>query len=90
MLTATLVALLLRGPILDAPVPAAAPIEHSQNGRRVDLYFKGDIPDPVRVFAPRGEEFFINGEKMSCLKQGGYRLLTFPILHNQEACEPKQ
>lgn len=89
-MTGALLALLLRAPVLEAPVPASGPIEHSQLGRRVDLYFKGDIPDPVRVFAPRAEEFFINGEKMSCLKQGGYRLLTFPILHNQEACEPKQ
>ena len=81
-----LLAVLLRGPLLETPKPVAASVRYE--GDRVWIELEGDIQDPVKVFAPRANEVWINEEKMTCRVYGGYRLATFPILHNQEACEP--
>lgn len=77
---------LLRNPLL--PVPVAVAVAYSDDGRRIDLTMPGEIQDPVRVFAPAALEVWINGEKMTCRRYGPWRLATFPILHNREACEP--
>jgi hypothetical protein len=81
-----LLALLLRGPVLELPIPVAANVRYEED--RVWIELEGEIQDPVRVFAPRANEVWINNEKMTCRVYGPYRLATFPILHNQEPCEP--
>ncbi|MDX2181643.1 MAG: hypothetical protein SFV18_18760 [Bryobacteraceae bacterium] len=79
-------ALLVRAPILDLPRPVRVEVRYEDSRVRIEM--EGEIQDPVRVFAPKALEIWINGEKMTCRRYGGYRLATFPILHNQEACEP--
>lgn len=79
-------ALLLKSPVL--VLPSAVPVELRYSGPRVWIEMKGEIQDPVKVFAPQAREIWINDEKMTCREYGPYRLATFPILHNQEACEP--
>jgi hypothetical protein len=81
-----LLAALLRWPVLETPKPVAAALRWE--GDRVWIEMEGGIQDPVRVYAPDAKEVWINGEKMTCRMYGNYRLATFPILHNQEPCEP--
>jgi hypothetical protein len=81
-----LLAMLLRGPVLETPKAVPALVRH--DGDRVWIELEGEIQDPVRVFAPQAKEVWINNEKMTCRMYGKYRLATFPILHNQEPCEP--
>jgi|GEM_PF-3776823 len=83
---ATLAALLVKWPVLELPRPVKVELQYEDTRVRIEM--EGEIQDPVRVFAPRALEIWINGEKMTCRRYGGYRLATFPILHNQEACEP--
>jgi hypothetical protein len=84
--SAAILALLLKFPILELPRPA--PVQWRVADGRVWIEMKGEIQDPVRVFAPGAREIWINNEKMTCRQYGRYRLATFPILHNQEPCEP--
>ncbi len=86
MMGLALAALLVRHPVLELPRAVTVAVRHE--GARVDIEMEGEIQDPVRVFAPEAREVWINGEKMTCRQYGGYRLATFPILHNREACEP--
>lgn len=83
---AALLAMLIQAPIIEIPKPTAIRLRYTES--RVFIEMSGAIQDPVRVFAPHAREVWINGEKMTCRKYGNYRLVTFPILHNQEACEP--
>lgn len=78
--------MLLRGPVLDTPKAVAAALRYDAD--RVWIELEGEIQDPIRVFAPKANEVWINNEKMTCRMYGSYRLATFPILHNQEPCEP--
>ena len=80
-------ALLIEFPVLSLPRPVAVRFERA--GERVFIEMEGEIQDPVRVFAPGAQEIWINREKMSCWRDGGYRIASFPILHNQEPCEPR-
>lgn len=81
-----LLALLVHSPVIS--MPKAVPVEVHHEEERVLIRMQGEIQDPVKVWAPRAREVWINDEKMTCRIYGGYRLATFPILHNQEACEP--
>jgi hypothetical protein len=82
-----LLALLVYGPVLEMPNPVTASVRYED--KRVWIDLEGEIQDPVRVFAPAADEVWINNEKMTCrIYRGGYRLATYPILHNQEPCEP--
>ncbi len=79
-------AMLIEFPVLTLPRPVAVTVRHTED--RVFIELAGEIQDPVRVFAPQAREIWINSEKMSCWRDGGYRIASFPILHNQESCEP--
>jgi len=80
-----LLALLVQTPVLS--LPTRVPVELHFRETRLDIRLAGEIQDPIRVWAPRAREVWVNGEKMTCRQYGNYRLVTFPILHNQEACE---
>jgi hypothetical protein len=79
-------ALLIEKPVLILPRPVAVEVRYTED--RVFIDMAGEIQDPVKVYAPRAREIWINNEKMSCWREGGYRMASFPILHNQESCEP--
>jgi hypothetical protein len=85
-MTLGILALLIRAPLIE--LPKSVPVTLRYEESRVAIEMAGEIQDPVKVFAPSADEVWINGEKMTCRRKGGYRIATFPILHNQEACEP--
>ena len=86
-MTAAILAVLFWRPLLELPRPVPVSVVWSYGGRRVEITMQGEIQDPVRVFGPDAYDVWINGEKMTCRRYGAYRLVTFPILHNQEPCE---
>ncbi|MCX6598273.1 MAG: hypothetical protein NTV70_18120 [Acidobacteria bacterium] len=81
-----MLAMLLKTPVLELPHPVPVTLRFTET--RVFIEMAGEIQDPVKVFAPQALETWVNQEKMTCRRYGGYRWVTFPILHNQEACEP--
>jgi hypothetical protein len=82
---ASLLAVLIYHPLITFPRPANVQLNYEET--RVIVTLDSDIQDPIRIYAPKALEIWVNNEKMTCRRYGSYRLATFPILHNQEPCE---